>query len=176
MENQKKYQSFPTDVRKKLWFTGIPSYRGHGATVWWINPLTTYINAATDHLWSLNRESSARNKIFSVDNHNYAGARASEMKCRRASRLMAWRLGQLLVHLWPDKDGGGARRVWNGFNEVARSRNERQTEVSGLFNKRSAGVRSVGRKGLSFSLPRRPRHYGDEHQQSSHSETQLTAG
>lgn len=55
-------------------------------------------------------------------------------------------------------------------------RNERQTEVSGLFNKRSAGVRSVGRKGLSFSLPRRPRHYGDEHQQSSHSEMQLTAG
>lgn len=54
--------------------------------------------------------------------------------------------------------------------------NERQTEVSGLFDKRSLGVRSVGRKGLSSSLPRRPRHYGDEHQQSSHSQTQLTAG
>lgn len=79
-------------------------------------------------MWSLNRESSARNKIFSVDNHNYAGARASEMKCRRASRLMAWRLGQLLVNLWPDKDGGGARRVWNGFNEVARPRERASAE------------------------------------------------
>lgn len=139
-EDQQKSSSL-TDVKQKLWFMEIAGYRGHGATVWWINPLTTYVNAATDHLRSPNREPSARNKIFPVDYHNYAGARASEMKCRRTSRLTAWRLGQLLVNLLPDKEEGwGAGRYGTDLMKLHDGRkeprwNERQPSagVSSLF-------------------------------------------